>query len=265
MDFERALIVAKKAAILAGKETIRVRDKKILDVRIKTEKNRTSPVTEADINANALILKELAEFSDCGILTEEAADKLERLDKAHVWIIDPLDGTKEFVEGGDEFTVNIALVRKNEPVLGVIYLPKTEELYFAAKGKGAFYQKDEIIESIRVSKKNKLSLMTLVISKSHATEELKQLISKYEFAGVKSAGSSLKGCLVARGDADVYLRTGPVNEWDICAMQSILTEAGGIITDLKGKVLKYNKKNIIIESFLASNNIIHEELLSLTK
>jgi len=231
MTYKKELEIAKHLAVISGK--------KIMDI-YNTEfsvdkKADESPLTMADLISNESIVGTLKkEFPETYILSEEEKDDKKRLDKEFVWIIDPLDGTKEFIKKNGEFTVNIALVRNGSPVLGVIYAPVLDELYYASKNAGAFFEKSGKRKKITVSKNRLYEDMTLVVSRSHLSEKMTLIIEKIKFKEIKQKGSSLKGCLVSCGEADVYFRLGPINEWDICAMTCLVSEAGGIITDLKG-------------------------------
>ncbi len=234
------MIDVKEVAVGAGKIILEVYNEDF-DVKIKKDQ---SPLTKADIKANTYIVERLTKYP---VLTEENPDNLERLQSNYCWIVDPLDGTKEFISKNGEFTVNIALVYKNRPILGVIYLPVKDELYYAEKGKGAYFNG----KKIKVSDRKKLSEMILVKSRSHATEKIQKIQDR--FAKTIAAGSSLKGCMVARGDADVYFRFGPTHEWDICAMDLIVHEAGGKMTDLNGNTMKYNQRKTLKNGFVLSN------------
>jgi len=256
------LKLAKQLAKKAAEEVMKIYKTEFS----QKEKEDKTPITEADEIANALIVKGLREaFPAHAILTEEEEDDQSRLENDYVWIIDPLDGTKEFISRNGEFTINIALTYKGEPIVGVIMIPTKQELFFAEKGKGAFFEKEGKISKIQVSKKNSIEEMSLMISRSHATEKELNLIKNNSFADVKKAGSSLKGCLIAKGEADLYYRFGRTMEWDICAMHMIIQEAGGRITDLDGNLLKYNKPQPEIKGFIISNNQIHDKLVQLAK
>lgn len=227
------------------------------------EKSDGSPVTQADIEASALIVEGLAKrFPADGFLTEEAQDDGSRLSKKRVWIIDPLDGTKEFIKRNGEFTVNIALVVHGRPLLGVIFLPARDECFYASPA-GAFRDWGGSTEPLSVSARSRFEEMVLVVSRSHLSSEDKQLSERCGFARVERAGSSLKGCWVASGRADVYVRAGTVNEWDICAMDCIVHAAGGRLTSFTGERFKYNCDDPRIHGFLASNGARHEDLLRL--
>ena len=259
MKLTKELEIAKTLAKEAGKKILEVYDSDSFEV---TQKGDKGPLTKADIAANKIIVENLRkEFPEHAIFTEEETDDKKRLENEHVWIIDPLDGTKEFIAKNGEFTVNIALVFKQKPVLGVVYAPVMDELYFASEGNGSYLQKNGKIEKIRVSDRKNLNEMVLVQSRSHPSENLTRLISKHSFASIKTCGSSLKGCQVALGNADVYIRFGPTHEWDVCAMDIIVHEAGGFLTDLNGKSLTYNNENTLINGFFVSNNTMHNQLL----
>ncbi|MFO8015562.1 MAG: 3'(2'),5'-bisphosphate nucleotidase CysQ [Candidatus Woesearchaeota archaeon] len=273
--FEKELETARRAAVLAGRRIMEFYSMDDEGVRAREKGERPdNPVTEADKAANDIIISELKKEFSHPILTEESEDDRTRLESSTVWIIDPLDGTKEFIRKLDEFTVNIALVRDNEPVLGVIFVPAKGDLYHAVRGGGAFHCRERCgkemkgiegmsaSESMSVSGRDRLGDMMIVKSRFHVSEKLADIIKKAGFADSMTSGSSVKGCLVADGKADVYIRLGNVHEWDICAMDIIVREAGGAITDLRGKPLKYNKPFTLIEGgFVVSNNRAHEELL----
>jgi 3'(2'), 5'-bisphosphate nucleotidase len=275
MDLSKQLEVAKEIAIKAGEEILKIYnsynpdEENSLEIKEKEEDSYKSPLTKADLIANKIIVDKLREeFPEYGVLTEEEVDNKERLQKEFVWIIDPLDGTKEFIKKNGEFTVNIALVFENKPIMGVIFVPVKNELYYASNC-GAFYEKlysEKGSVEIHVSNKNNTEDMVFVKSRSHASEKLVSFLENVKFEEIISSGSSIKGCLVANGNADVYLRLGPINEWDICAMEAIIKGSGGEITDLEGKDLKYNKEFTLFKhGFLVSNKVIHEKLLSEVK
>lgn len=257
MDLTKELAISKELAIKAGQKILEIYNSNDFNITNKNENNVISPLTKADLAANEIIVTRLRkEFPDHAILTEEEKDDKTRLNNDYVWIIDPLDGTKEFIKKNGEFTVNIALVHKKEVILGVIYVPVNDELYYATKNNDSYLDNNKIT----VSNINNQNEMIMVKSRTHASEKLLTIIKN--FKDTISKGSSLKGCIIAKGDAQIYPRLGPVNEWDICAMDIIIKEAGGILTDLKGKGLKYNKENPLITSgFLVSNNTIHKKLL----
>jgi len=225
--------------------------KKDFSVDYKDDK---TPITEADRKSNDYIVECLKnKYPECAILAEESKNDPERLKNDWCFIVDPLDGTKEFVKKNGEFTVNIALAYKGKPVLGVIGIPVTGELYYAAKGKGAFYEKDGHIGKIHVS--SRTNDIRMVISRSHTSERLMQVIEKNGIKNLRSVGSAIKGCLVAKGDAEVYYRFGHTMEWDTAAMQCIVEEAGGIFRQMDDSEMTYNRENPLNEKgFYAINH-----------
>ncbi len=176
-----------------------------------------------------------------GILAEESFDDLSRIEKRYCFLVDPLDGTKEFIKGNDEFTVNIALTEWGKPIGGVIYVPVYKELYYGWKGEGAFSLINGEKKHLHVSKR--IGNIRLAKSRTHHSPMLDELISKNNINHVIVAGSAYKGCLLARGDVEAYYRFGRTMEWDTAAMEIIVTEAGGIFSGMDGKPLAYNKKN----------------------
>lgn len=209
-----------------------------------------SPVTIADQKAEELIIKALKQITpDVPIVGEESAatdleDKIKRPDLRDVeyfWLVDPLDGTKEFISGGGDYTVNIALIKNHEPVLGVVYAPVHGDLY-AACGKGTAIKwsedtdKEREIEVRDAPNKG----LTIVSSKSHGKgDKLDNFLNHYMVAKQVQRGSSLKMCVIASGKADMYPRFGLTCEWDTAAAHAVLNAAGGSITDLQGNELKY--------------------------
>ena len=217
-------------------------------------KNDNSPITQADNVSNELITNRLKEnYPDIPVLSEEGQKNMPA-NAEYCWIVDPLDGTKEFIGKNGEFTVNIALVQNQRPVLGVIAVPVTGVIFFASKGNGAYKQEGGVITAIHVS--NKTSELIWVGSKSHSTEKEANVINQ-KGSLIKTmiqAGSSLKGAMVAEGTADIYYRFGPTCEWDTCAMHCIVEEAKGIFRQMDGSELLYNRKNHLNEKgFFAVN------------
>lgn len=209
-----------------------------------------SPVTAADLAAQRVITAGLAELDDVlPVISEEAraAPWSQRREWQRYWLVDPLDGTREFIKRNGEFTVNIALIENHEPVLGVVLAPVTGELYVAARGEGAWLQRRADAGWQRIGTRDLPEPATVAGSRSHGASGvalLQQLIGD----GYQSLpmGSSLKFCLVARGDADVYLRRGATSEWDTAAAQSVLEEAGGAVLDLAGAPLRYNRGDSLL-------------------
>lgn len=209
-----------------------------------------SPVTAADLAAQRVITAGLASLDGVlPVISEEAraAPWSQRREWPRYWLVDPLDGTREFIKRNGEFTVNIALIENHQPVLGVVLAPVTGELYAAARGEGAWLQRQAGADWQRIGTRGLPELATVAGSRSHggsAVALLQQLIGD-DYTSVP-LGSSLKFCLVARGDADVYLRRGATSEWDTAAAQSVLEEAGGAVLDLNGEPLRYNRGDSLI-------------------
>ncbi len=209
------------------------------------QKEDNSPLTEADRAANDYISDYLTKkYPHISILTEESADDRRRLFNRWCFIVDPLDGTKEFIKRNGEFTVNIALVRDHTAVAGVIYVPVSGELYYASAGSGSYRILDGNETKLKVSdKKEKLIMMS---SRSHGDDaKLSELLQQNpgKITETVSSGSSLKGCRIAEGKADIYYRFGPTMEWDTAAMQIICEEAGAIFRQLdeRGSKMYYNR------------------------
>jgi 3'(2'), 5'-bisphosphate nucleotidase len=262
------LKIAIIASIKAGKEIL-----KIYDTDFEVEyKEDESPLTKADKNANEMIMSFLKE-TDIPVLSEEGRSipYEERKNWASLWIVDPLDGTKEFVKRNGEFTVNIALIEKGIPVLGVVYVPVTDELYFGDLESGAFKMIDASVvftSSDRwIDKSDKLPLITrinrpftVVASRSHLNKETSDFIDKLktenDVVQTISRGSSLKICMIAEGKADVYPRFAPTSEWDTAAGHAVVKAMGGRVLQAENskEELKYNKKDILNPWFIVSAN-----------
>lgn len=234
------------AAIEAGKRaSVKIMEiyKRGFDVEIKSD---NSPVTEADKLADKIIYEYLhKEFPQYAFLTEESEDDLSRLKNDYVWIIDPVDGTKDFVAKDDEFTTNIALAYKHEIVVGVVVVPAKDEIYFASKGNGAFHVVKDIATQIHVN--NKLENLTVLTSVFHFSDKERALIEKHKdkITKVEKFGSSLKACRIAAGLAEITFRESEgTKEWDTAASEIIIAEAGGIFVEPDGKKIIYNRKDV---------------------
>lgn len=218
-----------------------------------TYKEAGSPLTCADIASHELIVDGLCTLTPTvPVLSEESktAPYDVREQWRAFWLIDPLDGTKEFIERNGEFTVNIALVEEGKPVLGVVHAPAIDVTYFAAAGIGAFKRNAQNrISPISAAEYDK-SRVKVVVSRSHPSEELKKFLGRIDFLECVEMGSSLKICLVAEGEAHLYPRLGPTMEWDTAAAHCVVEMAGGAITDLKGDALRYNKRNLHNPEFI---------------
>ena len=229
----------KNIALKAGKAIMQVYER---DFEIY-EKDDKSPLSEADLLSNTIICDSLAKFN-LPILSEENSiiSFEERKNWEYFFLVDPLDGTKEFIKRNGEFTVNIALIHKQSPVLGVVYAPALNLMYSAKKGEGAF-KNDELLP-LALNK----DTYKIVASKSHMSDETKDFIDKLEVDKKKeliSMGSSLKLCLVASDEADIYPRLAPTMEWDTAAADAIVREAKKMSYDFYSKKpLLYNKENL---------------------
>lgn len=258
MELEKELTVCKDLAIKAGEEIIYIYNNGF-NVEYKEDK---SPLTDADKKANSIIVEGLKKsFPEYAVLAEESKDNLNRLDNDYCFIVDPLDGTKEFVKRNGEYTVNIALSYKKRTILGVIYVPVTGELYYASKGNGAFYIKNiEENKAEKINVSNKTENIRMLTSRSHLSDKLQELIIKNNIKDTKGIGSSLKGCLIARGQAEIYYRFGYTCEWDTAAMQCIIEEAGGVFKQMDDSEMLYNRKNSLNEKGFYILNDIYNKL-----
>ena len=213
-----------------------------------THKDDTSPLTQADLAAHEHIVRELSTLTpELPVLSEESASVpyAERKTWSRYWLVDPLDGTKEFIKRNGEFTVNIALIDQGKPVMGVVYAPALELSYLGAHAAGAWRIKEGKREVIRTRKTP--ARPALVVTKSHRDETLDVLLAKLPAHDAVSKGSSLKLCLVAEGAADFYPRTGPTSEWDTGAGQAVAEAAGACVLRLPDFApLMYNQKDSLL-------------------
>ncbi|CAN7421878.1 3'(2'),5'-bisphosphate nucleotidase CysQ [Rossellomorea sp. LjRoot5] len=246
-------------AIGAGKKVLEVYD----DTYTIHAKADRSPLTIADQLSHSYIQAELSNLSPTiPILSEEGASIpfMERKDWSSFWLVDPLDGTKEFIKKNGEFTVNIALIQGNRPILGIVYAPVPDTLYYAEENQGAY----KLISASSSEKRKQVKITTVssgvkkvVISRSHLSEDTREYIDdlqrqegRFEFTSI---GSSLKFCLIAEGSAHYYPRLAPTMEWDTAAGQMIVEEAYGQVIEYEtGNPLIYNKKVLTNPSFICS-------------
>ncbi len=238
----KELEIAKKAAVLAGRAIMEIYESDDFGIEAKDD---DSPLTMADKAANRIIVDMLKEhFPEHAVLSEEEQDDYGRLNHNLCFVVDPMDGTKEFIKRNGQFTVNIALAENHKTVMGVIYVPVTGELYYAAKGYGSFLDKEGKITELHVSdEKKKKSELNVVMSSSHGCREMDMLLEKYQLKNFIKIGSSLKGCMIAKGEADIYYRHTPTMEWDTAAMQCIVEEAGGIFRQMDDTPMTYNRED----------------------
>lgn len=232
-------------AIKAGHEILRIYE---TDYAIE-HKDDMTPLTEADMAAHHIIDAGLQKLTpDIPILSEESA-KIpfrERQQWTRYWLVDPLDGTREFIKRNGEFTVNIALIENGEPVLGVVYAPVIRMSYYARRGAGAFRKENGKPASPIQTRRPCASPVLVAGSRSHRGDSLNAYLERLEDYEVISVGSSLKSCMVAEGSADIYPRLGPTSEWDTAAAQCIVEEAGGRLTDTHMQTLRYNTKDSLL-------------------
>lgn len=269
MDYITLLKQALLASLKAGEEILKIYD---TDFKIEIKPDDT-PVTNADKAASNSIINDLAS-TNIPVLSEEdehfAFEK--RKDWPHLWLVDPLDGTKEFIKRNGEFTVNIALIENQAPVIGVIYSPVFKYLYYAIKGGGSFkINEHDVISVINeygftnaeklISLSTRLPLTdypeayTIVASRSHLSKEINARITKakqtHSSVNIINTGSSIKFCRVAEGLAHEYPRYGPTMEWDTAAGQCIVEEAGGTVTDLSTNLpIVYNRPDLLNNDFI---------------
>lgn len=252
--YDKELYVALEAGKEASKAIVNFY-KKGFNVEIKED---NSPVTEADKASNNIICTYLKDhFPSYAILTEEEKDDLSRLNSEYVWIIDPLDGTEDFIKKDDEFTVNVALCRNHEIVVGIIYVPVTGVCYCAVKGEGALKIDGDKVQKINVS--SKTSDITCLTSVYHLQRPEIEAIERHSdiITKVEKKGSSLKGCLIAEGKAEISYRLSKgTKEWDTAAFDLIVREAGGYVLKPDGNRMKYNRENVYNdEGYIICNNL----------
>ena len=253
IDLEALLILGIQAAEEGCREILKVYHSGDFKEEVKGDQ---SPLTLADKNAHQKIVS-ILEATGLPILSEEGKDVPfeERKNWNHFWMVDPLDGTKEFIKRNGEFTVNIALIRKDTPILGVVAVPVTNEIYYSTDGLGAYVRRDGVDH--KLEKRPKLDLrqegLRVVASRSHMNEVTENFIDSLQNPTLVSAGSSLKFMLVASGKADVYPRYAPTMEWDTAAAHAIVKETGMEVMQYgTNQPLVYNKENLLNPYFLVS-------------
>jgi 3'(2'), 5'-bisphosphate nucleotidase len=249
----------------------------ILDIYEKEDfsverKSDNSPLTAADMASHRIIVKELGKLEPrLPVLSEENADEIsaaERQSWPRYWLVDPLDGTKEFLKRNGEFTVNIALIERGRPILGIVHVPVSGTSYLGNTQSHAERRTaDGTTRPLRVNGPSDGRPVRIVGSRSHAGGELEgfaKALGQHKFLAV---GSSLKFCMVAEGSADVYLRLKPTSEWDTAAGHAVLEAARGLVTDLEGTPLRYNTRadTLINPSFLASGNLSRDFLAAVPR
>lgn len=225
-------------------------------------KEDNSPITEADLQSNEII-KQILSASGHPILSEEDEDDKSRLDHEKIWIVDPLDGTSDFVNRTGEFTIMIALVQNKKSILGVISRPTTNTLFLAQKESGAFKYENGKWEKLIVSKTQDITKCRAVGSRFHLTEQEKEFFKELGVFSFESRGSSLKVAEISMGLADLYLTTSnKIKQWDTCASFCLVTEAGGKMTDMFGGEILYNTDKLNHEKgLIVTNGLVHEQIV----
>ena len=258
-NYSKELEVALKATKLAQEVIMKIYHNEDFKTEIKED---NSPVTQADLKANDIICKTLLEnFNDYGLLSEEYSDNLERLNKEFVFVVDPIDGTKDFIAKTDEFTINIALVKDHEVVLGVIGVPAKNEIYYAIKHEGSYLLKDNVLTKLEVSKDT--DNLIQMHSRFHFSNKEKEYFDAHEeITQLKEAGSAYKACLIASGKAHIYLKNSKgTKEWDVAPSSIIVKEAGGFFGLPNGEEMKFNKEYVYNDDGFIILNIKNNNLL----
>ena len=250
--------LAIEAAMKAGKAVIEVY-KNNFSYQVKDD---NSPITEADIKSNGII-QEVLSTTNIPILSEESLDNLIRLKHEKIWIIDPLDGTSDFIEKTGEFTIMISLVQSSKPILGVIYWPTEDKLYVAQKNKGAYELFSGHWKKLNVNNISNLEKCHAVISRHHLSESDKKFIKKLNLLEFNQKGSSLKVLDICSGEAEVYLTTtNKIKQWDTCASYCLISESGGTMTSMNGEDLEFNTELINHKNgLLVTNGSIHNKIV----
>ncbi len=239
----------------AGKKTLAYFGT-VLDISYKSD---NSPLTQADLASHNFLVKKLTELAPgIPIISEESPipDYAERKDTPAFWIIDPLDGTKEFVKAVPEYTVNVALIQGGQPVLGAVGIPASGNIYVAVKGEGSYrYEADGTVTKLdRCRQGGSMDGIQFVTSRSHVGPKESELIAHLGAPEPLRAGSAVKFCLVAEGKADIYVRHLPIMEWDTAAGDLVLRECGGMSNDWHGRTIAYNKEDVRHAGLIASRD-----------
>ena len=246
MSFEREARVACEAAQAGGEVVAR---HAAANRRAAREKSHDNPVTAADLEANAAICARLlAAFPADALLSEETADRPERLTAERVWIVDPLDGTKEFVEGVPQFAVSVALAYRGRPVAGCVYDPSTSECFWAAEGGGAHLGAAKLAVSRERSLAKCVVLSSRTEMKRGQVDAFRPLVARIEPVG----SVALKLAWIAAGRADLWISAAPKSEWDVCAGDLLVREAGGVFAELARGERAYNQRDVLLQPLLAA-------------
>ncbi|MBL7001625.1 MAG: 3'(2'),5'-bisphosphate nucleotidase CysQ [Nitrosopumilus sp.] len=227
-----------------------------------SKKSDDSPITDADLKSNEII-KEILSQTEYTILSEEDHDDQSRLSKDMIWIVDPLDGTSDFIDKTGEFTVMIALIKNKKPILGVISWPTEKTLFVAQKGSGSFRYSNGKWKKMSVTTETELPKCRTVGSRHHLSEKEKTFIKKLGIDDFTSIGSSLKVGKISSGEAEAYITTtNKMKEWDSAASYCIISESGGKMTDMLGNDITYNNKEVHHQNgILVTNGLIHDKIV----
>ncbi|PYS74230.1 MAG: 3'(2'),5'-bisphosphate nucleotidase CysQ [Acidobacteria bacterium] len=273
-NYKPEIAVATELARAAGAVLLRHYNSPFLVEQKVNALQETEEVTAADREANELIVGRLKrEFPEDGILAEESTDTEHRLEKDRVWLIDPMDGTKNFIRRDGDFAVQIGLAVNGESVLGTVYQPVREVLYRAVRGSGSWIEeKDRAARRMSVSHRTNPNEMVLASSRSHRSPRMEQVVSTFQFKNEVRRGSvGVKIGLITEQQADLYLHLSPsTKQWDTCGPEIILHEAGGRLTDLFGQPLRYNgiridNRNGVVATNGAAHNMVIENLAPLLR
>ena len=259
-ELDLALDLAQKA----GKEILKLYES---DAPIEEWKKQDKTcVTKADLVSNEIIMEGLKKaFGNHAIMSEETDDDKTRFGNEHLWIFDPLDGTADFKQRNGGFSIMIAYLHKNTPVVGVVYAPTRDTIYYAERGKGAFSIRDGETKQLRVTQRDLDDAVLVLSRKDFTQEQAHKLARKFEAKGALRSGSfGVKVALILEGRADFYINNNPLlGEWDTAAPELILSEAGGKTTDYDGKPLTYNKPNpLLLRGSICSTKAIHDLILA---
>ena len=255
-NLRRELTLARRAARAAG-DILRGHWRRG-DYQIGS-KGKDNPVTQADLEADRALKRLLHDpFPEYGWLSEETADSEARLKCRRVWIVDPLDGTKEFIQGIPEFCVAVALVEEGHPVLGVTYNPITREMFWSARGMGCHLN----AEAVRVTRTRVLRRANVLASRSEtARGEWEVFHGRLRVSPTGSVAYKL--ALVAAGKGDATFTRSPKSEWDIASGAALLAEAGGTMTDIHGTMIRFNQRRVKVAGMIADNTVLHEQLVKI--
>ena len=247
-DLQLAILAARQAGAVVMR-TFRTEQR-------VTHKSPDQPLTDADLAADATLKQMLlSNRPDYGWLSEETADKPDRLRKRLVWIVDPIDGTRSYIAGRPEFAISIGLVENHRALLGVVYNPATDEMFVAVRGQGARWVNGDALHVRRNS-----TTRELVASRSEISGgELEPFVQNFEI--VPTGSTAYKLAKVAAGAAEAFVSRGPKSEWDVCAGVLLVEEAGGRATDLRGHDITYNQPRTEVFGILATNSVLHSALI----